>query len=176
VLGDLQFQKVRRQAVLPKALPHRFRQAPGANLRIEDVDSQPRSVVDVELPVRAGGFELQLPDLQLSQSERRLDPPHRQPRGQAAWRCPDWLLGLGAALSYINAFLLGAGANVWGKGTLVSGFVSAAIIIPIFAFRHFVIDKGKFPAHMYEDLLLSGQTALGPTRAGWCPTSPCWEG
>jgi amino acid transporter len=85
------------------------------------------------------------------------------------WRCPDWLLGLGAALSYVNAFLLGAGANVWGKGTLVSGFVSAAIIVPIFAFRHLVIDKRLFPVLMYEDLLLSGQTALGPTRAGWLP-------
>jgi hypothetical protein len=41
---------------------------------------------------------------------------------------------LGTILAYVNAFLLGAGANVWGNGTLISGFVSAAIIVPIFAF------------------------------------------
>ena len=71
----------------------------------------------------------------------RIDNPDvRRP-----YRCPNWLLGLGVALSYVNAFLLGAGANVWGHGTLVSGFVSAAIIIPVFAYRHYVVDKGKFP-------------------------------
>jgi hypothetical protein len=44
------------------------------------------------------------------------------------WRCPDWLLGLGAVLSFVNAFLLGAGADVWGRGTLVAGFVSGTSI------------------------------------------------
>jgi len=95
----------------------------------------------------------------------RIDNPDvRRP-----WRCPTWLLALGAVLAYVNAFLLGAGANVWGKGTLVAGFVSAAIIIPIFAYRHFVVDKGVFPTHMYEDLLLPGEKELSPKRAGILP-------
>ncbi|MFI5017060.1 MAG: APC family permease [Dongiales bacterium] len=85
------------------------------------------------------------------------------------WRCPDWLLGLGAVLSFVNAFLLGAGADVWGRGTLVAGFVSAALVVPVFLYRHYVVDRGVFPAHMNQDLLLAGQTALGPTRAGIWP-------
>jgi len=72
-------------------------------------------------------------------------------------------------LAYINAFLLGAGANVWGNGTLVSGFVSAALILPVFGYRHFVVDKGVFPKAMHEDLLLPGETELSPTRAGMLP-------
>jgi len=85
------------------------------------------------------------------------------------WRCPTWLLALGTILSYINAFFLGAGANVWGSGTFVLGFAFAALIIPVFLFRHYVTDKGVFPEHMYQDLLLPGQKELGPKRAGILP-------
>jgi amino acid transporter len=85
------------------------------------------------------------------------------------WRCPTWLLALGTILSYVNAFLLGAGANVWGSGTFLLGFLFAAGIIPVFLFRHYVVDKGVFPAHMYQDLLLPGQKELGPKRAGMLP-------
>lgn len=95
----------------------------------------------------------------------RIDNPH-VPR---PWKAPTLLLGLGAVLSYVNAFLLGAGANVWGSGTLLAGFVSAAIVIPVFLFRHYVTDKGVFPRHMYDDLILEGQTELGPTKAGVLP-------
>jgi amino acid transporter len=85
------------------------------------------------------------------------------------WRCPTWLLTLGVVLAYVNAFLLGAGANVWGAGTLISGFVSAAIVVPVFLFRHYVVDKGVFPQHMHEDLLLPGEKELGAKRAGILP-------
>ena len=91
------------------------------------------------------------------------------PNVKRPWRCPTWLLALGTILAYVNAFLLGAGANVWGNGTLISGFVSAAIIVPIFAFRHYVVDKGIYPKHMFEDLLLPGEQTLGPARAGILP-------
>ncbi len=47
------------------------------------------------------------------------------PNVKRPWRCPTWLLALGGVLAYANAFLLGAGANVCGAGTLVSGFVSS---------------------------------------------------
>jgi len=95
----------------------------------------------------------------------RIDNPDvRRP-----WRCPTWLLGLGTIFGYLNAFLLGAGANVWGAGTLLSGFVSAAPVVPFFLFRHYYTDKGKFPEHMYSDLLLAGQTQLGPKKAGMLP-------
>jgi len=85
------------------------------------------------------------------------------------WRCPAIMMLLGTALAYVNAFLLGAGANVWGTGTFVSGWVSAAIVVPVYAFRHYLIDGGKFPVDMWKDLLLPGQKALGPKRAGVLP-------
>ncbi len=85
------------------------------------------------------------------------------------WRAPTWLLSAGVMLSMVNAFLLGAGANVWGKGTLLAGFVSAAAVIPVFIFRHYVKDKGKFPDHMWMDLIPEGKKELGPTRAGALP-------
>ena len=36
------------------------------------------------------------------------------------WKAPDWLLAAGVVLSFVNAFLLGAGADVWGAGTLTA--------------------------------------------------------
>ena len=95
----------------------------------------------------------------------RIDNPDvRRP-----WRCPNGLLATGAILSYVNAFIMGAGADVWGAGTLLSGFVGAALVVPVFAYRHFVVDKGVYPEHMYQDLLLEGETKLAPTRAGMLP-------
>lgn len=95
----------------------------------------------------------------------RIDNP-KVPR---PWKAPTILLAAGGLLAYVNAFLLGAGANVWGSGTLVSGIITALIAVPIFLFRHYVTDKGKFPTHMYDDLILEGETELGPTRAGVLP-------
>ena len=80
-----------------------------------------------------------------------------------------WLLGTGVALSMVNAFILGAGANVWGKGTLLAGFFSAAVVVPVFFYRHKVTDMGKFPEHMYEDLIPIGKTKLASTKAGVLP-------
>jgi amino acid transporter len=93
----------------------------------------------------------------------RVDNPHaRRP-----WKAPTWLLGIGVVLSFVNAGLLGAGANVWGEGTLISGVIAIALIVPVFMFRHYVQDKGRFPKEMMEDLHLDG--ALPPTRAGILP-------
>jgi hypothetical protein len=60
-------------------------------------------------------------------------------------------------------------ASVWGPGTFVAGFVSAALVVPIFLYRHYIVDRGVFPKHMYQDLVLAGETELGPTRAGGLP-------
>jgi len=85
------------------------------------------------------------------------------------WRAPTPILAAGVLLSFVNAFLLGAGANVWGRGTLVAGFVSALFVLPVFVYRHYIVDGGKFPDHMWLDLLPEGRTELGPTKAGVLP-------
>ncbi len=96
---------------------------------------------------------------------------HRIDSGHAPrpWRAPNWLLGVAVVLSFFNMVLLGAGANVWGKGTLLTGLVAIALIIPVFLFRHYVTDGGKFPARMLEDLHIDSATDLHKTKAGMLP-------
>ena len=38
------------------------------------------------------------------------------------------------------------------------GWISALIALPVFYYRHYVIDKGKFPKHMFDDLIPEGKT------------------
>ncbi|WP_119460947.1 APC family permease [Rhodospirillaceae bacterium SYSU D60014] len=86
------------------------------------------------------------------------------------WKAPNWLMGIGVVLSFVNAALLGAGANVWGPGTLMSGIIAIALIIPVFLFRHYVQDKGEFPPEMLDDLRVDGKRVLGDGRkAGILP-------
>jgi amino acid transporter len=84
------------------------------------------------------------------------------------WKAPTWLLGVGVVLSFVNAALLGAGANVWGPGTLMAGVVAIALIIPVFVYRHYVQDGGQFPARMLEDLGVTSAT-INERKAGVLP-------
>jgi len=84
------------------------------------------------------------------------------------WRCPTPIMAIGVGLSFVNAMLLGAGANVWGQGTLMSGVIAAALILPVFAFRHYIQDKGRFPQEMLDDLHISSRD-LTVKRAGIKP-------
>jgi len=68
------------------------------------------------------------------------------------WRAPTWLLGLGTVLAYVNVVFMGAGAKVWNPMALWAGLIAAALIIPVFWFRHYIQDGGRFPDHMLEDL------------------------
>lgn len=72
---------------------------------------------------------------------------HRIDRGSwnRPYRCPTWLLATGAAFGFLNMIWMGAGANVWGEGTLRNGLLAVLLIIPVFAYRHYVQDKGHFP-------------------------------
>ena len=47
---------------------------------------------------------------------------------------------------------MGMGCNVFGSGTLTIGLVFAALILPVFFFRHYIQDKGVFPQAMLEHL------------------------
>jgi amino acid transporter len=84
------------------------------------------------------------------------------------WKAPTALLAAGVVLAFVNAFLLGAGADVWGSGTLTAGFIAIALIVPVFVFRHYVQDKGVFPPAMLADLSPDGKGLAAP-KAGMLP-------
>jgi amino acid transporter len=85
------------------------------------------------------------------------------------YRAPNWLVAVNAALGFFNLFLMGVGAKVWGNpNALWYGLLFGALIIPVFLFRHYVQDKGRFPDHMLVDLDLKSQD-LGARRAGLLP-------
>ena len=95
----------------------------------------------------------------------RIDSP-QIPR---PYRAPNWLVGFNALLGFFNLFLMGAGAKVWGNpNALWYGLAFALLIIPVFLFRHYVQDKGRFPDHMLIDLDLKSQD-LGERKAGILP-------
>lgn len=96
----------------------------------------------------------------------RIDSAHLE----RPWKAPNWLIGLNTILAFVNAVFLGAGAKVWGySGALWLGLIFALCVIPIFAYRHWVTDKGRFPREAMEDLGLDPDGDLGPRRAGMLP-------
>ena len=92
----------------------------------------------------------------------RLDRPdwHRP------FKAPTWLLATGGFLAFVNAILLGAGADVWGPNTLLVSIIWAAMILPVFWFRHYVQDKGQFPVREQQELEREEKVEL---RAGILP-------
>jgi amino acid transporter len=86
------------------------------------------------------------------------------------FRAPTWLLATGGVLGYLNLFIIGMGADIWGPGTLLSGLLLAAIILPVFWWRHYVVDKGIFPQSMRDDMYLTGvDDPVGDRSAGFLP-------
>ncbi len=85
------------------------------------------------------------------------------------WKAPNWLIGVNTLLAFVNALFLGAGAKVWGySNALWSGLIFAAFIIPVFWYRHYYQDKGRFPKAAYDDLGLK-EGDLGERKAGFLP-------
>ncbi len=84
------------------------------------------------------------------------------------YRCPTWLLATGAIFGFVNMIWMGAGADVWGQGTLRNGLLAVLLIVPVFAFRHYVQDKGKFPVSEGTDADPFEQDLVVP-RAGLLP-------
>ncbi|GLS18354.1 amino acid permease [Labrys miyagiensis] len=95
---------------------------------------------------------------------------HRMDNGHIArpWKAPTFIIALGAIFAYVNAVFMGAGAKVWNPQALWAGLIFAALIIPVFCFRHFIQDGGKFPDHMLDDLGLKASD-LQVKKAGMLP-------
>jgi amino acid transporter len=91
------------------------------------------------------------------------------PLVQRPYRTPKVLMVLGIGLALFNAFLIGAGANIWGPGIIWLGLGAAFVSAPLFWWRHYVVDKGQFPRDMLSDLIPPGEQSVGPTRAGMLP-------
>ena len=78
-------------------------------------------------------------------------------------------------LAFVNAFFMGAGAAVWDLDPenlwdpLWLGLIAAALIIPVFWYRHYVQDGGRFPERMMEDLGIKDGNNLGERKAGFLP-------
>lgn len=85
------------------------------------------------------------------------------------FKAPTIILAIGTALAFVNAMFMGAGAKVWNPNALLYGFIAAALIIPVFWFRHYVQDKGQFPVRMLEDLGIKDAGHLGEKKAGILP-------
>ncbi len=84
------------------------------------------------------------------------------------WRAPTLFIAAGCILSFVNAMFMGAGAKVWNPWALWAGVIAAALIIPVFWFRHYVQDGGKFPPHMLDDLGIT-EADLSVRKAGMLP-------
>jgi amino acid transporter len=95
----------------------------------------------------------------------RLDSGHVQ----RPYKAPTIILALGGIFAFVNAMFMGAGAEVWNAKALWAGLIFAALIVPVFWFRHYVQDGGKFPTRMLEDLGITGSNQLGERRAGNLP-------
>jgi amino acid transporter len=91
-----------------------------------------------------------------------------RPRQERPWRAPTWILAAGAVLSFVNLAFMGFGADVYGAGTLTTGLVFAALIVPVFIYRHYVQDRGTFPPEMGLDLDMAGGEKI-VKRAGLWP-------
>ena len=91
-----------------------------------------------------------------------------RPNQYRPWRAPTWLLVAGSVLSFVNLAFMGFGADIYGAGTLATGLAFAALIVPVFIYRHWIQDKGSFPAEMAKDLeFVEGQRII--RRAGIWP-------
>ena len=84
------------------------------------------------------------------------------------WRASSWIIAAGAVLGYVNLAFMGMGADTSGIGTLRTGLIFAALIVPVFVYRHYIQDKGRFPAAMEADLEIGEGQAVA-RRAGIWP-------
>ncbi len=92
-----------------------------------------------------------------------------RPTWDRPYKAPTILLVLGGLLGFVNLGIMGLGADTWGAGTLKAGLIFAALILPVFVYRHFIQDKGVFPAQMLDDMHLFVDEAGVSNKAGLLP-------
>jgi amino acid transporter len=85
------------------------------------------------------------------------------------FKAPVAIIAIGTLFAFVNAVFMGAGAKVWNPMALWAGLITAAMIVPVFFYRHYVQDKGRFPDRMLEDLGVGSDGALGERKAGVLP-------
>jgi amino acid transporter len=81
------------------------------------------------------------------------------------YRAPTWLLATGTLFSFVNAMFMGAGAKLWNPWALTAGVTVAAMILPVFCYRHYIQDGGKFPHALDQDM----EFGKLEKRAGFLP-------
>jgi amino acid transporter len=86
-----------------------------------------------------------------------------RPKADRPFRCARWLLLAGALCGYLDLAFIGAGADLQGVGTMRNGLIAMLLIVPVFFYRHFWQDRGRFPARMTQDMELEGEVGVG----GW---------
>ncbi|CAF3332182.1 unnamed protein product [Rotaria socialis] len=91
-----------------------------------------------------------------------------RPNWKRPFKVPNWLLLISVILSYMNLVFLGMGADTWGVGTLFTGLIFAVLIIPVFIIRHYIQDKGSFPALIVDDFNLDDEKTVSD-QAGILP-------
>jgi amino acid transporter len=106
---------------------------------------------------------------------------HRMDAGHVKrpYKAPTIILAAGTLFAFVNAIFMGAGAKTWHivsdrepswyDNPLWIGMLFAALIFPVFWFRHYIQDRGKFPKRMLEDLGVRDEGGLGEKRAGMLP-------
>ncbi len=85
------------------------------------------------------------------------------------YRAPTFVLVLGGVFAFVNVIFMGAGAKVWNPVALWAGLITAALILSVFVYRHYVQDGGRFPDETAEDLAVGPQGARTAKRAGMLP-------
>jgi amino acid transporter len=77
----------------------------------------------------------------------------QRPNHDRPFRAPNWLIFVGGPiLSLINLAFIFFGANVFAPNALWYGLGAIALVIPLFYYRHYVVDKGNWPAAAQRDL------------------------
>jgi amino acid transporter len=95
----------------------------------------------------------------------RMDRPH----WVRSYKAPAVLLAIGAVCGFFDMFLIGVGANSYGSNVLTAGFIAVFISVPIFLYRHYITDKGKFPADFTADIQPGGPVSTVTFKAGYLP-------